>query len=149
MVRLGRELRPRTDYILGIDCCLFRNVSVRYPWHNSDHYVFLGCLRSNRLRENTEYLWRHKQLPIRPPTTLTSKDRLFAALQRSIPNPKSQEASKNVFILAATWRIVDERVSARQYLARDQDHSQSLGQAINASLKEGRRRGTEDAGKDV
>ena len=37
MVRLGRELRSRTDYILGTDRRLFRNASVRDPRHNSDH----------------------------------------------------------------------------------------------------------------
>ena len=42
----GREVRSRTDYILGTDRCLFRNVAVRDPRHNSDHYMVLGCLPS-------------------------------------------------------------------------------------------------------
>ena len=46
MLRKGREMRSRTDYILGTDSRLFRNVAVRDPRHNSDHYMFLGCLTS-------------------------------------------------------------------------------------------------------
>ena len=37
MIREGREVRSRTEYILGTDCRLFGNVSVRDPMHNSDH----------------------------------------------------------------------------------------------------------------
>ena len=50
MVRLGREVQSRTDYILGKYCCLFRNVAVWDPQHNSDHYLVLGCIRSAPLR---------------------------------------------------------------------------------------------------
>ena len=35
MVREGKAVRSRTDYILGIDQSLFRNVSVRDPQHNT------------------------------------------------------------------------------------------------------------------
>ena len=46
MVQLGMEVRSRTDYILGTDYCLFRNVAIRDPQHNSDHYLVLVLLRS-------------------------------------------------------------------------------------------------------
>ena len=46
VLRKGREVRSRTDYILGTDRCLFRNVAVRDPWHNLDHYMVMGCLPS-------------------------------------------------------------------------------------------------------
>ena len=42
MIQTGREVRSRTDYILGTDHGLFWNVSVRDPRHNSDHYMVLG-----------------------------------------------------------------------------------------------------------
>ena len=35
----------RKDYFLGMDLCMFQNVSVQDSWHNSDHNMFLGCLR--------------------------------------------------------------------------------------------------------
>ena len=69
MVRAGREVRPRTDYIMGMDRCLFWNVSVCDPRHNSDHYLVLGCLQSAPLRENYKYLGRRKRPPLQPPTT--------------------------------------------------------------------------------
>ena len=120
MVRLGREVRSQTDYILGTDRRLFRNLAIWDPRHNSDHYMVLGCLRSAPLREHTLYLWCLARLPLRPPTTPTRKDGLFVALRRAIPKPKSREARKNTWISADTWRLIDERVSARRGQARDQ-----------------------------
>ena len=35
MVREGKVVQYQTDYILEIDRCLFCNVSVQYPWHNT------------------------------------------------------------------------------------------------------------------
>ena len=39
MQRKGQVVWSRTDYILGTDRRLFRNVSIRDPRHNSDHYM--------------------------------------------------------------------------------------------------------------
>ena len=36
MVIGGKAVRSRTDYILGTDRSLFRNVAVRDPHHNAD-----------------------------------------------------------------------------------------------------------------
>ena len=46
MVREGKIVRSRTDYILGTDRRLFWSVSVFDPRHNTDHYMVLGCLSS-------------------------------------------------------------------------------------------------------
>ena len=70
MIREGREVMSRTDYILGMDCRLFWNLSVRDPRHNSDHYIFLGCLHSASLREHAKYLGGRKRLPLQPPIAL-------------------------------------------------------------------------------
>ena len=37
----GREVRSRTNYIMGSDCLIFRNVTVRYPRHNSNHFMVI------------------------------------------------------------------------------------------------------------
>ena len=42
MVREEKVIRSRTDYLLGTDHSLFRNVAVRDPRHNSDHYMVVG-----------------------------------------------------------------------------------------------------------
>ena len=44
MERGGREVRSRTNYILGTDSCLLQNVAVRDTRNNTDHYTVLGCL---------------------------------------------------------------------------------------------------------
>ena len=64
MVREGKVVRSWTDYILGIDCPLFWNVSVRDPRHNTDHYMVLGCLHSAPEREHTKYLTGCKRIPL-------------------------------------------------------------------------------------
>ena len=48
MVREGRVIRSRTDYLLGTDRSLFRNVAVRDPRHNSDHYMVVGTYEARR-----------------------------------------------------------------------------------------------------
>ena len=66
--------------------------------HNSDHYMFLGCLHSNPLMDHTRYLRGRKRLYLRPPTPLTREDGIFAALRRAVPKPQAWEARKNAWI---------------------------------------------------
>ena len=103
----GREVWSRTDYILGTYFRLFGNFSVRDPRHNSDHYMFLGCLHSASLRKHASYLGGRKRLPLHPTTALKRDDIIFASLQRAVPTPRAQEARKNVLIRATTWRLVN------------------------------------------
>ena len=56
MIREGRKVRSRMDYILGTDLRLFGNVSVRDPMHNSDHYMVLGCIYIASVRGHARYL---------------------------------------------------------------------------------------------
>ena len=62
-----REVRYWTDYIIGTNHPLFWNVFVRDPMHNSEHYMVMGCLRSDPLKEHSRYLVGRK--PPLPPTT--------------------------------------------------------------------------------
>ena len=149
MVREGREVRSRTDYILGTDLRLFWNVSVRDPRHNSDHYMVLGYLRSAPLREHSEYLGRRKRLPLRPLTTPTRGDGIFAALRRAVPNPQDEYVRENVWISESTWILVDKRVSARQDPAKYQSLIQRLSRAIAVSLKGDMKRQSEEVGEEV
>ena len=64
MVREGKVVRSQTDYILGTDCCLFWNVYVQDPQHNTNHYIVFGCLGSAPKREHTKYLTVRKRLPL-------------------------------------------------------------------------------------
>ena len=133
MIRTGGGVSSRTDYILGTDRRLFWNVSIRYPRHNSDHYMVLGCLCSAPLREHSRYLGGRKQLPLRPPTALTREDGIFAALQRSVPKPQARDARENAWVSEAKWRLVYDRVSARQYPAKDNSLVRRLGRAETLS----------------
>ena len=95
------------------------------------------------------YLGGCKRLPLRPPTELTREARIFAALQRAVPKPRDWEAGKNAWISATTWRLVDERVSARRDIAKDRALIRRLGRAIRASLRTDRKWREEEAGAKV
>ena len=95
MVREGKVVRSRTDYILGKDRSLFWNVSVRDLRHNTDHFMVLGCLCSAPTREHDKYLTGRKKLPIQPLTEPTREDGIFATLRRAVPKPHKRERRTN------------------------------------------------------
>ena len=149
MLRKGREVRSRTDYILGTDRRLFRNVAVRDPWHNSDHYMVLGCLPSAPLAEHKRYLGGRKRWPVRPPGEPTQTDQLIAALRRAVPKAQLREARRNAWISETTWRLIDERVYARCDPRYGQAFTRRLGKKVKKSLEEDRRRRADEAGSEV
>ena len=48
MVREGRVIRSRTDYLLGTERSLFRNMAVRDPRKNSDYYMVVDIYEARR-----------------------------------------------------------------------------------------------------
>ena len=143
----GQVVRSRTDYILGTDSRLFNNVAVRDPRHNSDHYMVLGCLPSAPLLVTKRYLGGLKRWPVRPPTEPSRTDTLFAALRRAFPKPTPQEARRNAWISAETWRLIDKRVSTRRDPRYGKADRRRLVKEIKESLAQDRRRSTEEAGE--
>ena len=87
MVREGKVVWSRTDYILGTEQSLIRNVSIRDPRHNTDHFMVVGYLHSAPAREHAKYLTGRKKLPLQPPTDPMREDGIFAALHRAAPKP--------------------------------------------------------------
>ena len=77
MVRGGKAVRSRTDYILGTDPSLFRNVAVQDPRHNSDHYMVMGLLRGGTGREHAKYIAGRRRIPMKPPKRPTREDELL------------------------------------------------------------------------
>ena len=114
MVWMGMNFWSCIDYIMVTDNRLFRDVSGRYPKHNPDHYMILGCLCRSTLREHTKYLRRCTWISLRALTTPMREGGIFAVLWRAIPKPKACKSRKNAWILEAAWRLVNTRVSASQ-----------------------------------
>ena len=112
MVQEGKVVRSRTDYLLGTDRSLFRNVSARYPRHNTDHFMVVGCLCSAPKWEHTHYIMGRRKMPLRPPTEPTRENGIFEALRKAVPKPHARDRHKNAWISEETWRLVDKRVSA-------------------------------------
>ena len=52
MLHGGQEVRSWTYYILGTDNCLFQNVAIRDPRHNTYHCMVLGFLHDMTLMEH-------------------------------------------------------------------------------------------------
>ena len=148
MVREGRVVWSRTDYLLGTDRSLFRNVSLRDPRHNSDHLMVVGHLRIATARDHAHYIKGRRKIPLNLPTEATMEDELFGALRRAVPKPHERDKHKNAWISEETWRLVDERVSVRRGM-RVRERIRRLGRAIRASLKGDRKRRVEAAGTDV
>ena len=134
MGRGGKAVRSRTDYILGTDRSLFRNVAVRDPRHNSDHYMVMGLLRGGTVREHLSYIAGRRRLPLKPPKRPTREDSLFGDLRQAVPKPQPQEQHQNAWISEETWKLVDERVTMR-WKARSRTGMRRLGRSIQASLK--------------
>ena len=83
-----------------------------------------------------------------PPREPTREDTLFGDLRQAVPKPHMREQHRNAWISDETWKLVDERVSARR-VPRVQAILRRLGRAINSSLKGDRRRRVEEAVKEV
>ena len=133
---------------LGTDRSLFRNVSVRDPRYNSDHYMVVELLRGGTTRDHIRYIAGRRRMPLTPPKEPTREDTLFGYLQRAVPKLYVGEQHRNAWISDETWKLVDERVSVRRE-PRAQTKMQRLGRAIQASLTGDRRRRVEEAGKAV
>ena len=144
-----RKVRSRTDYILGTDHRICGKISVRDPQHNSDHYMVLGCLPSASLTEHKWYLRVRKTFPLKPPTEPTIEDDVFAALRRAVPKARAREARQNEWISTETWRLVDERVSARRDPEKGHAIKRRLGRAIKMILENDRRHRADEAGEEV
>ena len=136
MVREGKVIRSRTDYLLGTDHSLFRNVAVRDPRHNSYHYMVVGQLRVGTAREHVRYIKGRRQLPLLPPKEPTREDKLFGDLRRAVPKPHEQEKHRNAWISEEMWRLADKIVSARRG-TRVRAKIRRLGRAVWESLKGG------------
>ena len=111
--------------------------------------MVMGYLYSTPLREHSSYFGGRKRLPLRPPTVLTREDGILAALRRAVSKPLVRSVSKNAWILAAKWRLVNERVSARRDIAKDQSLIWRLGRTIKAILWDDRRWRAKEAGAEV
>ena len=86
---------------------------------------------------------------MRPPTEPTREDNTFADLRRVVPKARAREARRIEWSSTETWRLVDERVSARRDLARGKAIKRRLGRSIKASLEEDWRRRADEARADV
>ena len=148
MVRWGKAVRSRTDYILGTDRSFFRTVAVRDPRHNSDHYMVMVLLRGGTGREHVKYIVGRRRMPLKPPRRPTREDKLFGDLRRAVPKPQPREQHRNAWISEETWRLLDKRVMMRRK-PRARTGMRRLGRAIQASMKGDRRRRVEEAGTTV
>ena len=89
MSRDGREVRSRKDCILRTYCRLVQDVDVWDPQRNSNHYMVMGCIRGDPVKELTDYLRKSHRFPLWTirhdlPSAL---ENIFLYLKTHIPKP--------------------------------------------------------------
>ena len=145
MVREGKVVRSRTDYLLGTYRSLFRNVSVRYPRHNTNHLWWWAAYAAPRNRNMLTTSWEGGRCLSDHLWSLLRENGIFVALRRSVPKTHARDRQKNAWIYEETWRLVDERVSARRRTG-GRMRIRRLGRAIREILQGDRKRRVETAG---
>ena len=101
------------------------------------------------MKKHMRYLRGRNKTPLHPPTYPTREDTIFAALRRFVPKTQAREARKNEWISVATWRLVNDRVSARRDPEKYQTLIRRLGHAKKASMTTDRRERAEEEGAEV
>ena len=149
MQRDGREVQYRTDYILGTDCRFFQDVAVWDTLHHSDHYMVLGCLRGEPVKELTGYLCKARRSPLQPlrRKLVSAPEKLFSELKTHIPKPLLRERARRAWIYDKTWAAIDARVTARQEGAHRTVWK--LSRKIHAGLKTDRKRWAGEVGRTI
>ena len=100
MMRQGRLVRSRTDYILGFDRQIFQNVAIWDRRHNSNHFMVVGSLSGASLREHYNCLGSRTLLTLCLPghQTRTWLDNLFAELRSDVTKRYKRSADHNSWI---------------------------------------------------
>jgi hypothetical protein len=151
MLRQGRLITSRCDYLLGVDRRTFTNVCLKAPRYDSDHYMVLGTIRSAKLKENRVYLRGRRKFPLETPTVrpMTQADCLFEDLRSSVERPENQVSRRASWISDESWKLIDTRLALRREAGHDQAAIRRLTRRIQASLKADRKSRVEKAGANV
>ena len=113
MSRDGQEVWSRTDNILRTDRRLFQDVDVRDPQQKSDHYMVLGCLWGEAVKELTDYLSKAHRSPLRiiRHDLPCASENIFSDLRTHIHKPPLCERVRRAWIYDETWAAMDSGVS--------------------------------------
>ena len=127
-------MRSRTNYILGTDHFLLQNLAVRDAWHNTDHYLVLGCLHGTAPAAHSQYPGIHKSFPIKPLMTSDGINRLFAEIRGGVPKPYWKEHLHQAWISPETCHLINTSIAA--LWNRDQRNSRALSRKIKTIIQE-------------
>jgi exonuclease III len=152
-LRQGATVHSRCDYILGTDRRLFELVGIRDPRHfNTDHFMVVGRYLVRPTPSHKLYLQGRKQLPLRPAKwgPPTQADHLFQEVKRNLPpTPSPQLPHRPSWLSATTLQAIDARCSLRRNPHHNRAEARRLTRFVNASVKEDRKRRTEEAGNAI
>jgi len=139
MQREDRWVSSQPDYVLTRkgDRGLFRNVSIKRPrHHDSDHRAVVATIYAGSSRQIRGYRKRRGRFPVRlqrvgPRTATESK---FEDLKAACEEPPPRQRAANNWILAETWRLVDERAMLRAKGTLSQQKHRQLNRKVKAGL---------------
>ena len=82
--------------------------------HHLEHYMFLGYLRGETVKELTDYLRKACRFPLCPLRRylMLAPDKLISELNAHISKPPLREQGKWAWISGNTWAAIEARVTA-------------------------------------
>ena len=99
MIRQGQDMRSLTDRILGTDRHIFKNVAIRDPIHNTNHYMVMWCLCDMNPRDHQHYLGLRARLPLYTPKQPSHEDSLLISLRQVVTKTPERERAYASWIL--------------------------------------------------
>jgi exonuclease III len=129
-------LSSRCDYILGSNRNLFRNMQLKQPrLFTSDHYLVLGELLSEPLRENRRYLGGRRRFPLHVSAPVTKVEKLFTDIQTACADPSPPvRPPRPSWISLETWKMIDHRAERRRHPDFSATESSRLDRRIRKAL---------------
>jgi hypothetical protein len=122
------RVRSTCDYILLEVRSDFNNFQVKQPRFDSDHRLIKAELKLVSKREHRQYVQKRELYPISVPLEKQNlADKLLADLADSIKPPSKDPGNHrhNSWISEATWKLLDQKSTARRMGRRDQ--AQDIG----------------------
>jgi exonuclease III len=113
MGREGNIIQSRCDYTLGTDRRIFKYISIKDPFYNSDNFMMTGGIHSASKNDNIKYRRRRQKFPLRHTANQSETETEYDKLKRliTIQAPNTDRQAKAPWISETTWKLIDTRTS--------------------------------------
>ena len=129
--------RSVCDHILADQRQFITNCQIRVPRFETDHRAIVCTLRLGSVKHHQRYVRSRSSFPIPSPSDSAGNqgDRLLSELQSAVKSQSSNGRNAS-WISNDTWRLIDQKASARKLGQSDRVHS--LKKLVRKSLQKDR-----------